>query len=299
MRYQIASVAVGWRGRAASVTATVGVVRAGLVDGEDKRLGDVDVRGAVGGPDDLLCDVFGAERLETLVDLVGSALIAAEAGDGEAGLDHARLDLRNADGRVDKLLEQRRRERVDRKLGGAVDGAARVAFAAGDGAEVDDVARVALLELAHKDLGEVDEALDIGVDHDVDLVGRDVAYLVGAEHEAGVVDEDVDVLGPVRQAVDQAVELLAVAHVERERGKVAAGARLTLLVGERALGRRLRQLVSSARGEYHIAAGTREQDRRRLANAARGTRDEHSLIVQALCGENGRHAGKDTVRSTG
>lgn len=180
--------------------ATEGVVRGSLVDREDERLMgtrsvsqlpsrtwesgssvvaylcDVDVRGTVGSPDDFLCDVLTREGLEALVYGICGTLVATEAGDGEVGLDHAGLDLGDADGRVDELLEQGTGECVYSKLGRAVlpegkirivefreivlkrrdererggeetyNRSSRIALSAGNGANVDNVATLALLE---------------------------------------------------------------------------------------------------------------------------------------------------------
>lgn len=175
------------------------MVRTGLVDREDERLGNVDMRRPVGGPDDFFSDVLSTERLQTLVHLIGGVLVASESGHAEAGLDHAWLNLGDSDRRIHELLQQRRSEGIYRKLGGAVDGASRVAFSTGDAAEIDDMARVAFFEFSHKNLCKVDETFDVGVDHDVDFVGRDVADFVSAEDETGIIDQDVNVFGPVRE----------------------------------------------------------------------------------------------------
>lgn len=139
--------------------------------------------------------------------------------------------------------------------------------------------RVTLLELSDKDLGKVDEALDVGVNHDVDLVRIDVSNFVGAKDETGVVDENVDILSPFRKAGDEVVELLSVLHVKGEGSKVASGASLTLLIGKRALGSGLRECIGSTSGEDDIAAGTGKEDGSGFADTARSTSDEHCLVV--------------------
>jgi len=60
-------------------------------------------------------------RSETLVLVLGPVLVARVPHDGELGLDHARLDLADANVRVDELLHERRREGRNGVLGRAVD----------------------------------------------------------------------------------------------------------------------------------------------------------------------------------
>lgn len=58
--------------------------------------------------------------MQALVNLVSGALVAAEANDGELGLNHARLNLRHADGRVDNLAQERTSEGAHSVLRGTV-----------------------------------------------------------------------------------------------------------------------------------------------------------------------------------
>lgn len=48
---------------------------------------------------------------------------------------------------------------------------------------------VARLKVAHEDLREVDKTDHIGLEHDVDVIGRDVSNVLAATDHAGVVDE--------------------------------------------------------------------------------------------------------------
>lgn len=102
-----------------------------------------------------------------------------------------------------------------------------------------------------KDLGERDEADDVRVDHRVDLVLVNVANLFATVDEAGlrwnkesvrifaaqriraktcVVHQDVDLAQLLGDPVQQALDLLAVLHVEREGDDLSALARRALLV---------------------------------------------------------------------
>ena len=67
--------------------------------------------------------------MQAFVDLISCTLVTAEADDGKLSLDHARLDLRDADGRVDDLAQKRTGEGTDGMLGGTVDRTASVRLA--------------------------------------------------------------------------------------------------------------------------------------------------------------------------
>src|SRR5688572_7430294 len=112
----------------------------GLVGGIEDEFLDVDVGRAAAAPQDGLRHVLGDQRTRVGVDLLGARLVAAVAHETELGLHEAGLDVGDADAGAVHIHAQPFREDADGGLAGAVDAAARVGPAAGDGAEVDDVA---------------------------------------------------------------------------------------------------------------------------------------------------------------
>ena len=54
---------------------------AGLVGGEDEQFGHLHVLGSVHGKGDALGDIGSRERLDTLIDAVGTLLVTVETGD--------------------------------------------------------------------------------------------------------------------------------------------------------------------------------------------------------------------------
>lgn len=99
------------------------------------HLSNLDVLWARRDPDDLLSNVVSSNCLsaglckrkltgrEALILVVRAVLVATVPNDGELGLDHARLDLCNANVRVYQLAQEDARDRVDGALRRAVDGA--------------------------------------------------------------------------------------------------------------------------------------------------------------------------------
>lgn len=95
-------------------------------------------------------------------------------------LNLTRIDFNNTNSRGDELLSQGVGEGADSGLGGAVDAAARVRLAAGNTANVDNITTAtlrALLEYGQDGLGHVNETGDVGVKHDLDILGSDFRCL--------------------------------------------------------------------------------------------------------------------------
>jgi hypothetical protein len=90
------------------------------------------------------------------------------------------VDLDNTDSRRDKLLAQRVGERANSSLGGTVDTATSVRLTTSNTSNVDDIttaALVTLLEDGQDGLSHVDKTSDVGVEHDVHILGRDIGSL--------------------------------------------------------------------------------------------------------------------------
>lgn len=88
-------------------------------------------------------------------------------------LNLARIYLQNANARSNELLAQRVGKATHGSFRGAVDATAGVGFPARDAADVDDVSRAAVgpPEKDGQDgLGHVDQAGDVGREHDVHVL---------------------------------------------------------------------------------------------------------------------------------
>lgn len=102
-------------------------------------------------------------------------------------LDRARVNFHDANLGADGFAAQAVGEAADGGLCRAVDGAAGVGLAAGNGANVDNVADAAVgacKEDGQDGLCDVDEARDVGVKHDVDVGLGNVARRLDAADAA-------------------------------------------------------------------------------------------------------------------
>src|SRR6201999_1876820 len=157
-----------------------------------------------------------AERVHTLVDLVGLGPVAVEPDHRELGAaGQARFHAGHPDAGAVQVGPQVQAELVDEGLGRAVDVAPGVRVGAGDRAQVDHVAAAAGDHAGQDGPGAVGQALAVGVDHLVPLVQVGLWSGSQAEGQAGVVDQDVDLGELGRQAGYGIGYRGSVAHLER------------------------------------------------------------------------------------
>ncbi len=249
-----------------------GPVVAGAVD-RDRRAGEevAGGRGEVGDqPGHLLGAAGAADRdraLEVVDDdlrILGQQRLGGELAGGEgAGLDpEAR-----------PLDRQRPHHVLDRGAGGAGVDHSRHAVVGREGDAEHLAAALRDEGLGRGGVGHQPGALDVELDHSAeafrgDRLGR------GEELAAGVVDEDVEPAVALEHAVEEAVDRLLVADVER---LVLEGARKALRQ-PRGLGQRL----LAAPAADHGGAEARQLQRRLAPEAAAGAGDDADLPVEQV-----------------
>ena len=148
---------------------------------------------------------------------------------GQLRRDRAGLDHRDAHVLGRDLLAQRLRERADRELRRVVDTGAGHRAAAGDRGDVDQVGdlpravRGGRGQVREGGVRDVQEPLDVEVDHPLPLLDGRVLDRP-QQHDAGVVDHDVEAAELVDRALDRGDGLLALGHVGLDHERPAAGA---------------------------------------------------------------------------
>ena len=117
-----------------------------------------------------LRNIIRRQRLTTRINSIRLTLIPIKPHNTKLSFNLPGINTNDSHPRRDELFPQTVRERSDGRFGRAVDSAAGVGLAAGDGADVDDVAcagaGVAVEHAAEDFLGHVDEAGDVGGEHD-------------------------------------------------------------------------------------------------------------------------------------
>ena len=173
--------------------------------------------GASGGPYDGIGDVGGFERLVPFVDGRRPFFVTPETDLGKLGLDQARVDAGDADGCINEIDEHPFGERFDGELGGAVYIAAGIELVAGDRADIDHVAASATDHPGQDSPADIQQSLDIGVDHLVPALGITFIEFVESSAESGVVHQDIDCLPFIGQVLDGAVDLFLIADIELDQ----------------------------------------------------------------------------------
>ena len=114
-------------------------------------------------------------------------------------------------------------------LGGAIYVASIVDVFSGHAGDVDYVAEAVLFHGVGYELRDVEETLEIGVDHCVPIVVVAILKAVGSEGETGVVDANLEVLFPrVWQHVVRIEHFVLVAYVEAKDEALDTGCALNL-----------------------------------------------------------------------
>ena len=147
---------------------------AGLVVREDQTVRHNNILPPARGENNNLRNIISRQRLATRINSISFALIAIKPHNTKLSLDLSGIHADNSHSRRDELFPQAVGECPDCCFGRAVDPAAWVWLAAGDRTNVDDVANVALQHSAKDFLGHVDEAGDVGGEHDVHVVFGDL-----------------------------------------------------------------------------------------------------------------------------
>jgi hypothetical protein len=140
--------------------------------------------------DDNLGNIVGRQWLHALVHLLRLLLVTAESHDTEFCLHLTRVDLDDPNSCRDQLAAHGIGEGPHGGFGGTVDAAALIGFAAGDGADVYDVALAAVgsgFEDGQDGLCHGNEAGHVCGEHGVDVGGGDGGGLGDAFDEATVV----------------------------------------------------------------------------------------------------------------
>ena len=164
--------------------------------------------------EDAVGDLVRGHRLDAFVDRVGLLPVAAEADDGELGLDEPGVDGRDTDRAAEQVLAQRVAEPAHRELRGDVRGAVRIRLTAGDRAHEDDVPAVA--DVREGEPRDAQDAVDVRVQHRLLVIGGRLGERNAAQREAGVVEEDVDPTERLDRPVDERAARRLVGDVERQ-----------------------------------------------------------------------------------
>ena len=203
---------------------------------------------------------------------VGRAAVALL--EGEVRRDAARADVGAPDSVLAQLVIECAGQADLAELRGAVDGFSRKATPAGLRGDGDEVTLTARNEMRDRRARRIDRALEVDVDHLLEVLERRVHERV-VRADAGVRDADVEAPEALDGLGDRVLDLPDLPHVAREPERV----------GEP-------QVVSASRSETDRDALVRQCPGDRSSDPATRARDERDLALELhACSSTPRIAG--------
>ena len=185
-----------------------------LMSGKDKYLSHLYVLRSRCCKEDTIRHIVSRERLDALIDIIGTLFVAVETYNGEVGFDKSGLDSSDAQRRVCEVDTQSVGEHLDSSLGCTIDRTVGISRISSHTADIDNMPVIACHHTGYYKARDIEQRLDVGVNHSVP-VGK-VAFVLffESECESCVIDEDVDVLPFSRQISNLFLRFLPVAHVK-------------------------------------------------------------------------------------
>lgn len=184
-----------------------------------------------------------------------------------------RVNVDNSDSRGNKLLSQSIGKGPDGSLGGTVDTATGVCLTASDTSNVDNISPAtiaSLLEDGQDFLGHVDQTVDVGVEHSVDILRVDfwglgntldqatthcqyLTYrtIIDSKRHSRVVDQDVNLLELYWKTRNEALDFRRVANIQLDGQHFNAIANLLLYL----LGKLVQRVDPSCRHDKFQVLG--------------------------------------------
>ena len=166
-------------------------------------------------PPDRFGDVFRRQGVSVFIGFVCFRVIAFETHVGKLGAAHqARLDVGDANGGAVQIGTQVKAELAHKRFRCAVDVAACIGPASGGGADIDNVATIALNHARQHRAGHIDQPFVVGVDHVFPVFNAGFVRGLHAQRQSGVVDQQINGAPLGRQVSNHLFNGCAVAHVQ-------------------------------------------------------------------------------------
>ena len=145
-----------------------------------------------GGKEGYIGNVSASQRLDALIDLIGTFVVAMETHVAEVGLYQTGFQVGYTYCRFCYVNAQSVSNHLDGSLGCTVHISSGIGGISGHAADVDDVTLVTLHHPWYDEACHGQEPLDIGVDHGVPVFRVTLVLLFQAECKTGIVDKYID-----------------------------------------------------------------------------------------------------------
>ena len=194
----------------------------GLMSGQNEYFGNLHMRWGIGSKDCHIGDVVAREGFDALIEFGSTLGIAVEADVAEVGLYEAGLEVGDADSGIGHIDAETVGEGLHGSLCGAVDIASGIGGIARYAPYINNVSAVARNHLGYDEACHREQTLDIGVDHCLPIIEVALIFWFEAQGKAGIIDEHIDLLPLLWQALDGLAGCLAVSDIEGEREHLCA-----------------------------------------------------------------------------
>ena len=240
----------------------------------DEHVVDIDVCGLADDPTNYLGYVAACQWSNAAIDALRALRIAVETYHRELRFDHSGAHFAHLNSVRNQIRTHRLRDGVHGVLRGTIDCTVLVGLSACDRAEIDDMAATRLDHSARNDACNVEQTLDIGVDHRVPILGRARVDMLQTSGQTRIIDQYID-RTLVRNLCQMLLASLFVAYIEDEV--------LHLDVVYRAdFGSHIFEAVSASSGENQVVAHRGQFSCGSLADTRRCARDECKFCHKIL-----------------
>ena len=189
----------------------------GLMCGKHQHFGYLHVLGSTCSVERHVGNVVAYERLDALVYIVGTLVVAMETDVGEVGLNESGLQIGHSYTCMGNIDAQSVGKCLDGSLCGTVDSASGISRIASHTTYIYHMSVVKAHHPGHYETCHIEQSLDVGVNHLVPVLEVALVFWLQTTCQSGVVDEHVDGLESIGYACHSIARSLTIAHVEGER----------------------------------------------------------------------------------
>ena len=185
--------------------------------GKHQHFGYLHVLGSACCVERYVGNVVAYERLDALIYIVGTLVIAMETDVGEVGLNESGLQVGHSYTCMGYIDAQSVGKGLDGSLCSTVDSASGISCIASYTTYIYHMTVVKAHHLRHHKASHVEQSLDVGVNHLVPVLEVTLVFGLQTTCQSGIVDEHVDGLESIGYACHSIARSLTIAHVEGER----------------------------------------------------------------------------------
>ena len=234
--------------------------------GKNQHFGYLNMLGSTCSIEGNIGDVGTTQRLDALVNIVGTLVVAMETNIREIGFYKSRLKIGNTHTCVSHINTQAIGQGLDSSLCGTINTTTCISSVASHTTYVNNMTMVEANHLWNNKTRHVEQTLYVGVNHLVPVLKTTFVLGLKTTRKTSIIDEHINRLETLGDAVDSLASGIAVANIKRKsKNRNALGLELGL--------KRLKLVGCTARN-YNIVATIGKTTCTSLAYSTCGTSDK-------------------------